>query len=493
MRRTAATGRLLGDLDAKATSRLLESANDIALVLDGEGTILDVIVRDGDLSQQGPKDWRGRAWIQTVTVESREKVAAMLRDAQDAVAQRWRQVNHPTKGGDDLPMSYSAVSLVDDKRTPSSGRIVAFGRDLRQTVALQKRLVESQQAMERDYWRFREAETRYRNLFQTSPEAVLIVDGQTQRVVEANPAAEQLWAKAKARPVGSALGSLFDTAAADRLQELLAAARAIGKREPVRLVLADRTTAVAVSASFFRQEQAGFLLLRLVPEPVAPAPAARGKAAARAAPAESLGAAGAESMLRAFVDTSPDGLVFTDAQGRVLSANRAFAQLAQLSAEDQARGEKLDRWLGRTGVELGVLIGNLRQRGAVGLFVTSMRGEFGATTEVEIAGSVLQPGDGSPLAFAVRDIGRRPTTEDRPLAKVPRSVGQLAELVGRVSLKEIVSETTDLIEQLCIETALEMTRDNRASAAQLLGLSRQSLYVKLRRYGLGDLGTETEH
>jgi DNA-binding protein Fis len=29
-----------------------------------------------------------------------------------------------------------------------------------------------------------------------------------------------------------------------------------------------------------------------------------------------------------------------------------------------------------------------------------------------------------------------------------------------------------------------MTNDNRASAAQLLGLSRQSLYVKLRRFGM---------
>lgn len=56
--------------------------------------------------------------------------------------------------------------------------------------------------------------------------------------------------------------------------------------------------------------------------------------------------------------------------------------------------------------------------------------------------------------------------------------------------KDIVGETTDLIEQLCIETALKMTSDNRASAAQMLGLSRQSLYVKLRRHGMGDLGDD---
>jgi len=37
-----------------------------------------------------------------------------------------------------------------------------------------------------------------------------------------------------------------------------------------------------------------------------------------------------------------------------------------------------------------------------------------------------------------------------------------------------------------------MTGDNRASAAEMPGLSWQSLYVKLRRYGLGDLAPETE-
>ena len=42
--------------------------------------------------------------------------------------------------------------------------------------------------------------------------------------------------------------------------------------------------------------------------------------------------------------------------------------------------------------------------------------------------------------------------------------------------------------------ALEITGDNRASAAEILGLSRQSLYAKLRRYGLGELASaESEH
>ena len=58
------------------------------------------------------------------------------------------------------------------------------------------------------------------------------------------------------------------------------------------------------------------------------------------------------------------------------------------------------------------------------------------------------------------------------------------ELVGSSTLKDIVAETTDVIEKMCIETALELTRNNRVAAADMLGLSRQSLYVKLRKYGL---------
>ena len=98
-----------------------------------------------------------------------------------------------------------------------------------------------------------------------------------------------------------------------------------------------------------------------------------------------------------------------------------------------------------------------------------------------------EPGEAS-FAFALRDVGRRLAPSEQALpTKVPASVQQLTELVGRVPLKQIVAETSDLIERLSIETALTMTKDNRAMAAQLLGLSRQSLYVKLRRFGIGGL------
>jgi transcriptional regulator PpsR len=234
-----------------------------------------------------------------------------------------------------------------------------------------------------------------------------------------------------------------------------------------------------VSASLFRQEKSAHLLVR-----VSPLVASRSHS-------ESSG----QSALLKLIESAPDAFVVTDLDGLIMTANRAFTDLAQLATETQVRGQSLERWLGRTGVDLNVLITNLRQRGAVRLFATVMRGEYGASTEVEISGVAVTEGEQPCLGFTIRDVSRRLAAEVRTTGtgrEMPRSVGQMTELVGRVPLKDIVRDTTDLIEQLCIEAALELTRDNRASAAEMLGLSRQSLYVKLRRYGLGDLGTDSD-
>jgi transcriptional regulator PpsR len=123
----------------------------------------------------------------------------------------------------------------------------------------------------------------------------------------------------------------------------------------------------------------------------------------------------------------------------------------------------------------------------VRFFATTLRGEYGSSTEVEISAVAVELQGQSWLGFAMRNVERRRVADARPVRELPRSVEQMTELVGRVSLRELVRETTDVIERLCIEAALELTGDNRASAAEMLGLSRQSLYVKLRRYGLGDL------
>jgi transcriptional regulator PpsR len=191
-----------------------------------------------------------------------------------------------------------------------------------------------------------------------------------------------------------------------------------------------------------------------------------------------------------LMEGSPDGFVVTSASGDVITANAAFARLAQLPGEEHAQGERLDRWLGRTGVDLDILLSNLRQHGSVRLFGATLRGELGDPSEVEISAVTVMNGGQPCFGFAIRDISRRLPPDTAREGRLPPSLDHLSGLIGRVALKDLVREATDVIERLCIEAALELTKDNRASAAEVLGLSRQSLYTKLRRYGMGPLAPE---
>ncbi len=458
--------RSLRGIGTTDTAKALEAASDVALVIDSKGVICDIAFGSEDLSGEGYASWLNRPWIDTVTVESRGKIESLLAQALADQPPRWRQVNHPSPSGSaDVPIVYSAV------RVGSTGRVIAVGRDLRNVAALQQRLVDAQQALERDYWRLRHAETRYRLLFEMASEAILILDAATLKVAEANPAAAAVIGEPSRRLVGRVFPHGFDEDSTQSLESMLATVRAAGKADGVAARLVTGTSSYLVSASMFRQDSSTQILVRLTPQ---------GLGGDRSPAAE------VRSRVLEVVENSPDGLVVTDPDGKIVSANRAFIELAQLANEEQARGETLDRWFGRPGVDMSVLSANLKRHGSVRLFATTLRGEFGATAEVEISAVSVLEAETPCMGFVIRNVGQRVSGEVRGGRELPRSVEQLTELVGRVSMKELVREATDVIERLCIQAALEVTGDNRASAAEMLGLSRQSLYVKLRRYGLGD-------
>ncbi len=202
-------------------------------------------------------------------------------------------------------------------------------------------------------------------------------------------------------------------------------------------------------------------------------------------------------LLRA-VESMPAAFVASGEKGDVITVNAAFLEMVQFRHEDEVVGQPLDRWVGAIGVDMGVVAANLRSHGVVRFFSTTVHGEQGAAAQVEISAVAVSGGSQPVLGFAIRNVGARVTMGLQasqmqndpalpPDKQLSRSVEQLTELIGRVSLKDLVRESAEVIERLAIEAALELTNDNRASAAEMLGLSRQSLYVKLRRYGIGDL------
>jgi len=457
----------LGLLDSEAAATLIAAAADVALILDGDGVIRDLALNNDEIAGRisGFQSWIGRPWTETVTPDSVQKIESLLREAGAKTISDWRQVNHAAAEGPDIPILYSTILV-------GPGRIVAVGRDQQPIAAMQQRLVEAQNAMERDYSRLRQVEMRYRLLFEFSAEALVVVESNGRRVVDSNPSAELLLGGSNPKSGSWSLRDAFDDSASVPLDALFASVRAAGRADDVVTRLAKDSREVRVSASLLRQEAGTLLLVRIVPTDVVSA----------AAPIPKL-----KAKLLKVVENAPDGVVLTDHDGQVLAANAAFLELSHLPGEEQARGQPLDRWIGRPGVDIEVLIGNLRRHGSIRLFQTNLRAEFGPPVDVEISAVSVMNGGNACFGFTIRNVSRRLATDSLGGRELPRSIEQLKELVGRVALKDLVRDTTDMIERLYIESALELTGDNRASAAEMLGLSRQSLYVKLRRYGLSEL------
>lgn len=463
----------LGDLSAQSAASLIAAATDVAIMVDSDGFVRDVAFNKEEFSLEldGQGRWLGSKFAETVTSETQAKIKELLHDASSKSSSSWRQVNHRSTRGEDIPVLYSAINI------GRTDRFVVVGRDLRPLASMQRRLIDAQQSMERDYARLRNAETRYRLLFQVSAEAVMIVDATSQTISDANPAALALLDESLPKILKSPFIGQFDNKDTPAVQSLLGDVRATGRDGVSRLRTTKSGRDCSVFVSLFRQENTSLFLIRMSPHSVG----------------SDNGALKATSMLVKLFEESPDGMVITEHDGRVVKSNSAFLEMVQLNSEDQARGEALDRWLGRTGVDFGIAMANLRQSGSLRLFSTVLRGDLGAECDVELSAVALADADEkSHFGFAMRNIDKRLSEATLSQRELPRSVAQLTEMIGRMPLKDLVRETTDVIEKLSIEAALELTGNNRASAADMLGLSRQSLYVKLRRFGLAEHASDED-
>ena len=437
---------------------LAYSAGDFVLAIDEHHIVRDIAanVRDHSFAVQ----WIGQKWADTVTIESRTKIAQML-DPHRPARGVWRQVNHP-HDGDDLPVSYKVINPT------GGGWSLAIGRDLRALSALQQRLLKTQQSMERDYLHLRQTETRYRLLFDNIAYPVLIADGESHAVQQANHAAHRLLDLAPGALEGKGLMTLFGAAQRSAVIAYFGAVAVNNAVPPVSVQLAGRSDMVKLSATAFRQSGRQLWLVN-IDDGTHQVPVRR-----------------ADHYVLEVIEKMPDAFVLADEKQAIIAANRAFAELVQAGSVEQLIGTSLNRFIGRPDVDLGLLRKQLRDHQNVRNFSSIIHDLGGGEEPVEISALMLER-DQPLYGYSLRSIGRRERDLPGNGKEFPRSVEQLTELVGRKTLKEIVRESTDLIERMCIEAALVHTSDNRASAAEILGLSRQSLYSKLHRHGLGNL------
>jgi len=445
----------LGALRDDQLGALLAVSGDVVLFVGEDGLIKEFAIPDDRLATElgASKRWIGKPWAKLVTRETAPKLEALVKEVSTEPSSP-RQLNHIT-AGEDVPIVYTVL------RIGSSSTMLALGRDLRSVARLQQQLVSAQARMDAEYEKLRSAQMRYKFLFEITPDPVLIVDAGSLDVLDANPAARRTLSEAVKRGLMHAFSK--DGAAAVRA--LLDQARSSTRSESGVTRLAGQSKDVSIAVSHIKHQGGACYLVRI---------STKSNAASPLSPTQ-------KAML-ACVERSPDGFVLIDDEGLVAGANAAFLEMINVGAEDGVKGQSIEQWVGRPGVDMGVLLSNLRERGAIRLYTTTLRTEYSDVMDVELSG-VSVMGEGKPVyGISVRQVSQR--VVKAPAPQRHRTPEEIKQLIGRMSLKDLVRETADVIERMGIEAALDLTKDNRASAAELLGLSRQSLYIKLRRYGL---------
>jgi transcriptional regulator PpsR len=439
------------------------AAPDVKLVLDLEGVIQHAVLSESFAGER-PESWVGRSWTDTVGRSDGTQLTRMLEDARTRGVSAFHQVVQRLPSGAEVPVEYAAVRL------EKQDSLLILGKNLRAVTELQNRLVEAQQAMERDFWRLREFETRYRLLFDASSDAVLLLGTAELEVLELNPAAAQAFGLSARRVTAGAVDRFPDALLPEEREafgRMIRQVRDRGNAPGMLLRLGEGREPWMARVSLLSAAQGEVFLLQLAPTLLQPG-----------APESTEGIP-----MEELLERGPDGFVVIDQQGRILRANRAFIEMVQMGAESSVLDEPLGRWLGRPGADLTVLLANVLRLGAVRLFSTTLHGELGMEIEVEISASGSPDSDPRFIGVFLRDVGRRLPGQQR-VGGFGQLLESLTQQIGKTGLRRLVDDTVQAVERHYIEEALELTGGNRTAAAELLGLSRQSLYVKLNRYDL---------
>jgi len=456
--------KLFAELSGRELSQIARASADISFVLDDLGSIQYIYSDNKNLAKQISDDLIGKKWSEVVEPDSRTKVQRLLDDASPDTISKFRQINMiGNERNIALPMMCASI------KTSSNKKIIVIGRDITEVSRLQQNLVSAQKEISQNYLQISQLEERFRSIFEIGTESIVIVKADdAYPIIEMNRNAIKQLLLAKNDCIGKSLLSLFPASELSKAANFLQGAQDTDEPSILKTLLSNGE-ATQISVSSFINSGIPYLLLNLKPLDLAKA--------------SSL--LEADSLAVKAIENNAYGFVVCTAEGLILKANKAFNKLSATMGEQDLIGTNIRNYLGPERSDFDQMMQSLKGKASSQSCVSSISNASSSIKLVDISAvSVAQPRPCIGMIF--RQVDSRQNKGARIDKKLVRSSQELSMLVGKVPLKDILAETTDLIEQLCIKAALDLTQDNRVSASEILGLSRQSLYIKLRKYGLVD-------
>ena len=457
------TSGLVPMIEPEIVTEIIARIADLALVISRSGSVLGVLSNPNSKLHFLFSRWEGQPLSRQLTVESVPKFEGRLAEFLEGNGATVRPVelNHAaSQDQQEFPVRYSFHRIGQD------GAVLMLGQDLRPVAEMQQQLVAAQIALEKDYEAQREYDTRLRVLMNATSEGAVFVSSNNGEVTDCNPVAAALLGLKKADVIGHRFADLLRVPGGDDLLGLV-----------TRIAGAQPATDVIAKAASGRELRVRPTLFRVTGEQMLLCQLSEGqKVSVRA---DSL-----QEQLAGLFERGADGIVFINKSGNMLSANDAFMRLTDVVHVRSIKGRSITDFLGRGSVDLNVICENASRTGSMRLYATRMVGEHGSEIPVEIATTLLGGAPEQVFALVIRDASRAEVLRNSSHQVADVDMRSVIELIGSQTLKSIVAKTTDVIEKMCIETAVELTSNNRVAAAEMLGLSRQSLYVKLRKYDL---------
>lgn len=445
---------------------LIEQAADMAVLLSPDGIVEGISTGVESPSLGSLDHWVGRPFTDFLAPESREKFVERLAllAADPTLEPRPLEINHVDNASWEAPVRYTM------HRVREGGAVLLLGRDMQPFAEVQQRLVAEQTAREREGQLLRGTETFYRVVLEASETPLVLIEPEPGRIRDINSAAAQLLGSKVDTLCGTAFAQAFEGRRRGELAEALQAAAVADEMRGIDTVSRRNGRVLKVLPEYFRAAGVLYMLCRL-------------------APMDDSDGAGPEfsGALATLYADAGDAIVLTDGKGAIREANEAFLVLADAAQLRDLKGESLADFMVRGSVDLKLLMEGATKRGRMRRYAAQVQSVVGTRAPVEISATRLRHrGADLGFGFIIRDTAARDATEATvdAVAVSDEAMKSVMDLVGTASLKELVSATSDVVEKMCIETAVRLTGNNRVAAAEMLGLSRQSLYVKLRKYGL---------
>ncbi len=449
-------------IDPELLSEILSTASDLSIMVSGDWRVSGVLVNANHPAFGKLEEWVGKPVSSILTDESYEKLSKRLETISKPNAGTLVvEVNHLDQSLWEFPIRYTMHLIGKDKT------VLMMGRDMRPIAEMQQQLVLAQFALERDYETQREMDTRYRVLMESTRDAMILVAMNSGRITDLNAAAAAMLGGSRQDLVGSAIAQEFEGRRRGEFLESLSNIASADAASPVEMVARRSQTKVRVVPKLFRAAGERFMMCRIETPEIASASTSKAS----------------ENLERLFFE-GVDGIVFVDQDGVITAANDAFMKLTDSTHLAKLKGRSLADFLTRGGVDMRVLLDNARRAKQLRVYATRVLSEFKGEVAVEISATYLSDSPAPSFGLVFRDASRSELLRKPGFSANDDGVRSVMELVGSSPLKDIVAETTDVVEKMCIQTAVDLTRNNRVAAAEMLGLSRQSLYVKLRKFGL---------